>query len=251
MKWGALLVVALITGCSGSSPAAPAPSPSPGSPASAPVRVLMLTATAGFRHDSIPVARQVMSALAASSGSFTVTATEDLSVLSASGLGGYDVLCFALTSGELALDDARKAAITSFVRGGKGFLGVHSATDTLYSWPEYGRLTGAYFREHPWTQIGTVIVENGAHPATDGLGERFAIREEFYTFRENPRPQVQVLLRLDPDSVGGSGDLPLAWAHDVGEGRAYYNALGHFDETWRDPRFQQQLAGAIRWLAKR
>lgn len=211
----------------------------------------MLTATAGFRHDSIPAARQVMSALAASDGGFTLTATEDLSVLSSPVLAGYDVLFFALTSGELALDDGHKAAVTSFVSGGKGFLGVHSATDTLYSWPEYERLTGARFREHPWTQLGTVIVEDGSHPATAGLGGRFTIREEFYTFRENPRPRVRVLLRLDADSVGASGDFPLAWSHEVGEGRAYYNALGHFDETWRDPRFQQQLTGAIRWLASR
>jgi type 1 glutamine amidotransferase len=250
MKWGALVGLALIAGCSGASPAAPAPSPGTPLPP-APVRVLMLTATAGFRHDSIPAARQVMSALAASGGHFTVTATEDLALLSASSLAGYDVLFFALTSGELALDDGRKAAIVNFVEGGKGFLGVHSATDTLYNWPDYGRLTGAYFREHPWTQVGTVVVEGGSHPATEGLGDRFTIREEFYTFRENPRPHVQVLLRLDPGSVGATGDLPLAWVQSRGEGRAYYNALGHFDETWRDPRFQQQLAGAIRWLAKR
>ena len=104
MRWGALVVLALTAGCSGASPAAPAPSPAPGSLApSAPVRVLMLTATAGFRHESIPVARQVMSALAASGGSFTVTATEDLYLLSASGLAGYDVLFLALTSGELSV----------------------------------------------------------------------------------------------------------------------------------------------------
>jgi hypothetical protein len=74
--------------------------------------------------------------------------------------------------------------------------------------------------------------------------------EEYYTFRENPRG-VQVLLRLDPSSVGASGDYPLAWAHSFGAGRAYYNALGHFDATWRDARFQRQVAGALRWAAGR
>ncbi len=135
--------------------------------------------------------------------------------------------------------------------GGKGYLGVHSASDTLYEWPDYGRLVGAYFKEHPWTRQGTVVVEDPSHPATAGLGERFGLMEEFYTFRENPRPPVQVLLRLDPASVGASGDYPLAWAHSYGAGRAYYNALGHFAETWRDTRFQRQLAGAIRWAAQR
>jgi len=74
--------------------------------------------------------------------------------------------------------------------------------------------------------------------------------EEFYTFRENPRPAVQVLLRLDAASVGASGDFPLAWSHPYGSGRSYYNALGHFASTWNDPRFQQQLLGAIRWTGQ-
>jgi type 1 glutamine amidotransferase len=227
--------------------------PSPGAGPSTqqtPVRVLMLTATAGFRHDSIPVARDVLAALAAGGG-FTVTSTEDLSSITSSSLAGYDVLFFALTSGELAFTPEQKSAIVSFVSSGKGFLGVHSASDTLYEWPDYGRLVGAYFKEHPWTRLATVVVEDTAHPATAGLGDRFGMTEEYYTFRENPRQRVRVLLRLDADSVGAAGDFPLAWAQSFGAGRAYYNALGHFPETWRDQRFQRQLAGAIRWAAQR
>ena len=161
------------------------------------------------------------------------------------------MLFFALTTGELPLTDAQKAAVLAFVSGGKGFIGAHSASDTLYDWPEDGMLVGAYFREHPWTQNATVVVEDASHPATAGLDARFNLTEEFYTFRENPRPRVQVLLRLDAASVGADGDFPLAWAHAVGGGRAYYNALGHFAETWRDQRFHRQIAGAIRWTGRR
>jgi type 1 glutamine amidotransferase len=211
----------------------------------------MLTATAGFRHDSIATARQVVTGLGAASGEFTVTATEDLSSTSAATLASYDVLFFALTSGELAFSAEQKAAILAFVSNGKGFLGAHSATDTLYEWPEYGALVGAYFREHPWTQRASVIVEDRAHPATTGLGDRFTIEEEFYAFRDNPRGRVQVLLRLDPASVGASGDYPLAWVQSYGAGRVYYNALGHFAATWSDPQFQRQITGAIRWAAGR
>jgi hypothetical protein len=211
----------------------------------------MLTATAGFRHDSIATARQVLTGLGTSSGEFTVTTTEDISAISAATLANYDVLFFALTSGELAFTADQKAAILAFVSNGKGFVGAHSATDTLYQWAEYGALVGAYFKEHPWTQQASVIVENGAHPATAGLGDRFSIEEEFYAFRENPRPRVQVLLRLDAASVGSSGDYPLAWVQSYGSGRVYYNALGHFASTWTDPRFQRQLTGAILWAAGR
>jgi type 1 glutamine amidotransferase len=246
-----LIAVWLCAGCSGESqPASAAVVTQPATQAS-PIRVLMLTATRGFRHDSIPAARDVMSAMAASSGEFTVTATEDVTSITATTLAGYDVLFFALTTGELPFDGDQKSAIVNFVSAGKGFLGVHSATDTLYEWAEYGRLVGAYFKDHPWTQSATVLVEDQAHPATAGLGDRFTLTEEFYTFRDNPRPRVHVLLRLDPASVATSGDYPLAWTQSYGAGRTYYNALGHFADTWRDPRFQRQLTGAIRWAAQR
>ena len=245
----ALGMLVICASCSPQSPTAPGETTLPGpTPA---VRVLMLTATAGFRHDSIATARQVVTSLGSSSGAFSVTATEDVTSITAASLANYDVLFFALTSGELAFTAEQRAAILAFVAGGKGFLGAHSATDTLYEWPEYGALIGGYFKEHPWTRVASVVVEDRAHAATAGLGERFSIEEEFYTFRENPRSRVQVLLRLDAASVGSSGDYPLAWVRSHGAGRVYYNALGHFPSTWSDPRFQQQIAGAIRWAAGR
>jgi type 1 glutamine amidotransferase len=221
----ALAVVAVLTALACSSngtSVAPTSALPPGGRAP---RVLMLTTTAAFRHDSIPAARQAMAGLA-SAGELSVTATEDLSALAAENLRAYDVVMFALTSGELPLSAAQKAALLDFVTSGHGFVGVHSATDTLYEWPDYGRLIGAYFREHPWTQQGTVIVEAPSHPAAAGTGDRFSLLEEFYTFQENPRGRVQVLLRIDAASVGATGDYPLAWVQSFGSGRGYYNALG-------------------------
>ena len=245
-----LLIALLVAACSSREPSTGPTKVAPPR-GGTPVRVLMLTTTAGFRHESIPTARQAMANLAASTGEFSLAATEDLSTLSADNLRNFDVVMFALTSGELPLSAAQKTALLDFVASGHGFVGVHSATDTLYEWSDYGRLVGAYFRDHPWTQQGTVVVEDPSHPAAAGIGDRFSLVEEFYTFQENPRGRVQVLLHLDAASVGSTGDYPLAWAQSFGAGRAYYNALGHFSETWSDPRFQRQLAGAIRWTAAR
>lgn len=250
----ALCLISIVGGAcssSGSPPASPSAISTPSGAVAGATRVLMLTATAGFRHDSIPTARQVMSSLAASGREFSITPTDDLAALGAGNLRNYDVVMFALTSGELPLDAAQKSALVDFVSSGHGFIGVHSATDTLYEWPDYGRLVGAYFRDHPWTQQGSVIVEDASHPASGGTSDRFSLLEEFYTFQDNPRGRVQVLLRLDAASVGATGDYPLAWAHSFGAGRAYYNALGHFPSTWLDARFQRQLAGAIKWTSGR
>jgi type 1 glutamine amidotransferase len=238
-------VVALLAcavACRQENPAPTSPTPTAAGPA---IRVLMLTATAGFRHDSIATARDVMGSLG-----FVVAATEDLNRFTPAGLADVDVIMFALTSGELPFTADQRAALIAAVEGGKGFIGIHSATDTLYQFPDYGRLVGAYFREHPWTQQARVLVEDPAHPAT-GIREPFTLEEEFYTFRDNPRGRVQVLLRLDPASVNTTGDYPLAWAQSFGGGRAYYNALGHFPSTWRDARFQSQLTAAVRWVANK
>ncbi|HEY7500529.1 MAG TPA: ThuA domain-containing protein [Vicinamibacterales bacterium] len=242
---------ALMLGCSSSSSSTTAPGTPNNPPGMSPVRVLMLTATAGFRHDSISTARQVMTTMGATTGEFTVVASDDVSAVDAASLANQDVLFFAMTSGELPLTPDQRAAILAFVSRGGGFVGTHSATDTSYDWAEYGALIGARFRDHPWTRQANVIVEDQAHPSTSLLGSQFSIEEEFYAFRDNPRPRVHVLLRLDASSVGAAGDYPLAWTLTYGGGRVYYNALGHFSSTWNDRRYQQQIAAAIRWAAGR
>jgi cytochrome c len=240
----------------GSSPSPMAPGPpavgGTPNPSTTPIRVLVLTATAGFRHDSIPTAMQALLQIGIQHpGEFVFTQTENLADISADRLINYNVLFFALTSGELPFTDAQKAAIVNFVEQGGGFMGAHSATDTLYDWSDYGRLIGAYFKEHPWTQEATVSVEDAAHSATRALPSSFRLFEEYYTFRDNPRPKVHVLLSLNAPSVGAQGDYPLAWTQTIGQGRSFYTALGHFQGTWNDQRFRDHLLGAIRWVAKR
>jgi len=254
VRWGrSLLAAAMVLAWAmiWAHPASPTVQVAEGAPA---IRLLLVTATAGFRHGTVETARSVVPALGAASGEFVTTIVAevaDLGQLNAETLRQHDVVMFANTSGNLPLDDGQKAALLQFMASGGGFVGTHSATDTLYDWPEYGQLIDAYFKEHPWTREAAVNVEDGSHPATQGLGWSFRITEEFYTFRENPRPNVHVLLTLDAASVGSSGDYPLAWCSTYGSGRVYYNALGHFEGTWQDVGFQQQLLGAIRWAAGR
>lgn len=220
-------------------------------------RILYITHSAGFRHGSIETSRDALAEIARRSGKFSVTASEDLALISEENLRQYDALFF-FTSGELALSAAQKQALLAWVRSGKGFGGAHSATDTLYSWAEYGELIGGYFDGHPWTHPARIDVEDSLHPATRGLGGGFTLLEEFYQFRSFSRGSVRVLMTLDTASVDlrapgvnrTDGDFALAWCRNYGDGRVFYTALGHFDETWKDARFQTMLEGALLWLLR-
>jgi hypothetical protein len=160
------------------------------------------------------------------------------------------------TTGELPISDTQKRDLLDFVRGGKGFGGVHSATDTFYKWPEYGELIGAYFQNHPWTQDVTVRVNDPKSLLTAHLAPSFRVRDEIYQVRNFAADRVHVLLSLDTSSVDmtakginpGATEFPLAWTQNYGKGRVFYNALGHFDSTWTDPGIRKMMLQAMLWL---
>jgi uncharacterized protein len=223
----------------------------------APKRILYVMHSAGYHHESTAVAAEVLEKLGRdSNGAYEVVSTRDLSHITAENLRNFDALFF-FTSGELPLTQSQKDALLAFVREGKGFAGAHSATDTLYGWPEYGELIGARFDGHPWVHNAGIHIEDPHHPATAPLGtSRFEIVEEFYQFREFSRERVRVLMSLDTATINlqaegvnrKDNDFALAWCQAYGAGRVFYTALGHFDETWRDTRFQKSLDGALRWI---
>ena len=151
--------------------------------------------------------------------------------------------------------DQREAVVESWRAGRLRVLGVHSATDACYGWPEYGSLIGARFDGHPWTQEFAIDVVDPEHPATAHLGPTWEWRDEIYLFR-SLHPGARVLLRLadgqvDLSAPGGrvpEGGFPLAWCHGDGSGRTFYTALGHFPQAWESTVFLRHLAGGLAWL---
>lgn len=218
--------------------------------------VLVYTRTTGFRHGSIPAAVSALRALGAQRG-WSVEATEDPAAFTPAHLGAQRVVAFVHTSGDV-LDDAGRAALQGYLRGGGGFVGVHAATDTEYSWPFYGALVGAWFLRHPpGVPAALLRVEDPAHPATAALGPTWSRSDEWYTFREDPsaqRPLLHSLLAVDEDSYGAApefrmGHHPVAWYQHVAGGRSFYTALGHTEESWSEPAFLTHLAGGVEWAA--
>ncbi|MDR6991499.1 ThuA domain-containing protein [Luteimonas sp. 3794] len=244
----ALTLPAALGACTSTSPAPTAHAASDAD--GAPPRVLVFTRTAGFRHDSIPVTIETLRALGTTAG-LTIETTEDPMRFDDATLAGYRAVVFAHTTREV-LDPAQQAAFERYVASGGGFMGVHAAADSGYTWPWYGELVGAWFARHPeGLQSVRVVFEDDAGP--DGLRE-WRVTDEIYDYRRNPRPHVRVTASVDPASHpdGGMGDdHPIAWCHTNAGGRAWYTGLGHDVALYADPVFRAQLLRGLLWTTGR
>jgi type 1 glutamine amidotransferase len=234
-----------VSGCQG-----PGVESRPSPSAQARFTVLVFTKTTGFRHDSIPAGVQAVRELGAANG-FAVEATGDAAAFTPASLARFRAVIFLNTTGDV-LDPTQQAAFESYIRGGNGYVGVHSASDTEYGWPFYGALVGAYFASHPAVQPATVIVEDRRHPATAHLPEVWPRTDEWYNFRSSVRGHVRILARLDESSYSGGtmgADHPFAWCQEYAGGRSFYTAGGHTIESYHEAAFRAHLLGGIRYAA--
>ncbi|KAK0193674.1 glycosyl-hydrolase [Armillaria mellea] len=225
-------------------------------------RALVYTATAGFRHDSIPTALQALQARG-SAVNLDFQNTEDKSVFTDQGMEGYDVVIFLSTTGEV-LDDTGKTAFQNYLNNGGNFVGIHSASDTLNTTAFYGKELGAYFDYHPELQNATIVVLDASHPSTENLPTDWLVRDEMYNFKSDPRSVgAIVILTVDESSYTDDGARrfnqgephPIAWYQEHGAGvvsggtagRSFYTSLGHLNETWKDELFMNHILGGIQW----
>jgi uncharacterized protein len=215
------------------------------------VALLIFSKTADYRHDNIPAATLALSRLAHELGHHAEV-TEDARCFSAQSLKAYTAVVWLNTSGDI-LEAAQRDAFATFVRGGGGYVGVHSASASEPSWPFYAELVGARFTGHPALQSARLLVEDRQHPSTRHLEREWLRSDEWYEFDRNPRPDVRVLISVDESSYQGGkmgGDHPLVWCHELGAGRVFYTALGHSAEDYADSRFLQHVRGGIEWATK-
>ncbi len=159
------------------------------------------------------------------------------------------------TIGETPWSTRQRATVLDRLRSGAlSVVAIHSATDSCYRWDDYGRLVGARFDGHPWTQTVALDVVEPTHPATAHLGDEWRWHDEVYQFRDL-RADARVLLRV-PDAaldLGAPGakqppfGFPLSWCFREGEGRVFSTSLGHFPGAWESPAYLQHLAGGLAW----
>jgi hypothetical protein len=238
-------------------------------------RVLFFTKSSGYEHavvkregDALALAERVLTDLGARHG-FDVVATKDGSVFTPAGLDAYDAVFF-YTTGDLTtagtdknppMSPDGKAALFEAISNGKGFLGSHCATDTFHSPGEgraeqpiderdpYIQMIGGEFIVHGKQQESRIEVADNAFPATKGLND-YTLLDEWYALK-NFAPDLHVLLVQQTQGMEGAmyhrPAYPATWARRHGKGRVFYTSMGHRDDVWTNPLFQQVLLGAISW----
>jgi type 1 glutamine amidotransferase len=173
-------------------------------------KLLVFSATAGFRHASIATGKVALSELGKKTGAFEAVISDDLANFEPDAIQQFDAICFLSTTQDVLSphpqvlkkmsDEEKKAAtersmrlrksLMDFIESGKGFVGIHAATDTLYNMPEYGRMIGGYFNGHPWNAAAEVQidVEKGVekHPlAVMFEGQSMNFKEEIYQHKDS------------------------------------------------------------------
>jgi type 1 glutamine amidotransferase len=240
-----------------------------------PARVLLFTKSAGFEHSVIKptkdgspcLVERVLTELG-HKHNFVIHHTKDGSIFNSDAFKSYDVFAF-YTTGDLTtasgdknpgMSAAGKQALFEAIKAGKGFIGFHSAADTFHapSGPHsyvvdetpdpYSQMIGAEFIEHGPQQSVRAVTIDAAFPGIEGFGEGASLMEEWYSFKQYPK-DLHVLQILDTANMKGNmyqrASYPITWLHPFGKGKVFYTALGHREDVWENPIYQQLVAGGI------
>lgn len=246
-------------------------------------QILVFSRTMAFRHESIGIGKKMLAIMAETTGSFDVLISDELTNFDAKNIHKFDAICFLNTTMNVfsldkkalksmsaedkklasELELKRKSNLLKFVSDGKGFIGIHSASDTFYEWEEYGRMLGGYFDGHPWNANMEVSIKaeekNKDHALLAGVipadkGE-LRFKEEIYQFKEPYHSKsVTMLLRLAPEVITvpkkgikrTDNDFGVSWIKPYGEGRVYYCSLGHNDHIyWNKHVLKHYYAGIM------
>ena len=247
----------------------------------APKKILFFTKSSGFEHSVISwkngrpsFAEKILLDLGAKNG-WEFTFSKDGSKFSPEYLAQFDAVFF-YTTGDLCsegtdqqppMTPAGKQALFDFVRGGKGFIGTHAATDTFHTANEsqkgpdryanhgtnadpYACFIGGEFIIHGAQQVATNRVIDPKFPGFESVGDSFAFQEEWYSLKDFA-PDDHALTVIDAPHMKGPmyerPAYPNTWARMEGKGRVWYTALGHREDVWTNPTFQQILVGGIKW----
>ena len=144
------------------------------------------------------------------------------------------------------------------VQSGVGLGGVHGGMcDSFRNETEYQWMTGGQWVAHPGNDgvEYTVEIRDADHFITQGVPSVLAIKSEQYYLHVDPAVRVLATTRIPVAGVGGPHlkngpvDMPTVWTKYWGEGRVFYNALGHQANVIADPDVLKLTVRGLLWAA--
>jgi len=241
-----------------------------------PRRLLVVSISPGFWHDSIPYGKKAIEAMAARTGAFEAVVSDDLANFEPANLAKFDAVVFNNTNNEFFLpenyeqlsgaekeaadrrDAALKRSFSEWLAGGKGLVLLHVGIGSFRKWPEFGEIGGARFDGHPLgKRVATMKVDDPAHPLAAAFkAPTFDILDEIYQVSDPySREKLRVLVSIDTTktdmNVKGinrkDGDFGMVWVKPYGQGRVFFSAFGHVHEIFWNPMILQHWLDGIQF----
>jgi type 1 glutamine amidotransferase len=222
-------------------------------------KALLVTTTRGWHHESIHSGVLALQQLGVKNF-FDVVLWEDPNGFTDQYLSQFQVVIFLNTTGDI-FDSTQQKVMERFIRSGKGYVGIHSASDTEYDWDWYTKLVGRMFKIHPVIQTAKVKVLDNSFPGLQGFADGKLWTDEWYEFGPEKISGLNYILSVDESTYNpktqwkdrsgeGMGAMhPISWYHNYDGGRSFYTALGHLPTNFSDPVFLNHLYAGILWTA--
>ena len=176
------------------------------------------------------------------SGQFEVESTSDLDRLRS--LPDFDAVMVYACMGELSAE--QEESLTSYVRDGGGFAGLHCATVSFRDNHAYSDMIGLEFVEHGGPCNLSVKVLEDADDVLPRVSKEFVIFDEFYRHKE----KAGASLRNVANGQWQFEPHPLAHVREYGEGRVFYTALGHDERAFNHADFQDLVYKGLRYVTR-
>ena len=223
-------------------------------------KALIVTTTRGWHHESLHAGVLALQDLARKNF-FDAVLWEDPNGFTDKYLSQFQVVIFLNTTGDI-FDSAQQKVMERYIQSGKGYVGIHSASDTEYDWDWYNKLVGRMFHIHPTIQTAELNIVDTTFPGLQGFANNKLWTDEWYEFGPEKTTDLHYILAVNESSYNpkadwgarakgeGMGKLhPIAWYHNFDGGRAFYTALGHMPTDFSDPAFLNHLYAGIFWAA--
>ncbi len=170
-------------------------------------------------------------------------------------LMGLDLIIPCWTMG--SIDGTARDNIVKAVAAGCGLAGCHGGMcDAFRDDTEWQFMTGGQWVSHPGGDgvHYQVNICKGSSPIVEGL-EDFEVCSEQYYLHVDPAVEVLATTRFPVVSYYHSSnkavDMPVAWTKFWGNGRVFYNSLGHHDDVFEKyPQAQLLMEKGMLWAAQ-